>query len=155
MSVSMNKVILIGRLGKDPQVREVGDTSVANFSLATDESYKDRDGEKQKKTEWHNIVVWGNSAKNFVEPYLHCGDLIMVEGKLQTRKWTDKDGNDKYTTEINVTNIQPVITGNSGAAQDRGTKSATTKAKPKTQTKAREQEPAGDTGDVERGEITF
>lgn len=105
MAASMNKVILVGRLGKDPEVKfTAGGKAVANFSIATDESYKDAQGEKQKKTEWHNLVVWGNSVEAYVQKYLHKGDLILVEGKLQTRSW-EKDGVKKYTTEINVTNI--------------------------------------------------
>lgn len=105
MAASMNKVILVGRLGKDPEVKfTASGKAVANFSIATDESYKDAQGEKQKKTEWHNLVVWGNSVEAYVQKYLHKGDLILVEGKLQTRSW-EKDGVKKYTTEINVTNI--------------------------------------------------
>lgn len=112
MSQSVNKVILIGRLGKDPEVRFTqGGDPVANFSLATDESYKDREGEKQKKTEWHNIVVWGKAVQGFVEPYLHKGDMVYIEGKLQTRSW-EKDGEKKYTTEINVSDIRGLVTGN-------------------------------------------
>ena len=111
MGSSVNKVILVGRLGKDPEVRFTsGGKAVANFSLATDESYKDAQGEKQKKTEWHNIVVWGNSVEAFVQKYLHKGDMVYVEGKLQTRSWEDKEGNKKYTTEINVTDIKGLIT---------------------------------------------
>jgi single-strand DNA-binding protein len=109
---SLNKVILIGRLGKDPAVRFTQEgKAVANFSLAVDESYKNKEGEKIKKTEWVNIVVWGPSVENFVQKYLHCGDLVYVEGKLQTRSWEDKDGNKKYTTEINVSDIKGLITG--------------------------------------------
>lgn len=119
MANSVNKVILIGRLGKDPEVKYTkGDASrgiepkaVANFSIATDESYKDSSGEKQKKTEWHNIVVWGKSVEAFVQKYLHCGDMVYVEGKLQTRSWDDKQtGVKKYTTEINVTDIKGLVT---------------------------------------------
>ena len=114
MSSSVNKVILIGRLGKDPDVRfTAGGKAVANFSLATDESYKDASGEKQKRTEWHNVVVWGNSVENFVQKYLHKGDMVYIEGKLQTRSW-EKDGVKKYTTEINVTDIKGLVTGDSG-----------------------------------------
>ena len=115
MSSSVNKVILVGRLGKDPEVRYTsGGKAVANFSIATDESYKNNDGEKIKKTEWHNIVVWGNSVENFVEKYLHKGDMVYIEGKLQTRSW-EKDGEKKYTTEINVTDIKGLITGDSSS----------------------------------------
>lgn len=107
MGTSVNKVILVGRLGKNPEVRSTsGGQSVANFSLATDESYKDRSGERQKKTEWHNVVVWGKAVDNFVSKYLKKGDLVYIEGKLQTRSWDDKEGNKKYTTEINVTDIK-------------------------------------------------
>ncbi len=107
---SVNKWIGIGRLGKDPEVRFTqGGKAVANFSIATDETYKDKDGNKQKKTEWVNLVVWGNSVEAFVQPYLHKGDLVYVEGKLQTRSW-EKDGVKKYTTEINVTDIKGLVT---------------------------------------------
>ena len=118
MSSSVNKVILVGRLGKDPDVKYTGSgKAVANFSIATDESYKNKDGEKVKKTEWHNLVVWGPSVENFVQKYLHKGDLVYVEGKLQTRSWDDKDGNKKYTTEINVTDIKGLVTAPSGDGQ--------------------------------------
>ena len=110
MASSVNKVILVGRLGKDPEVRYTsGGKAVANFSIATDESYKDASGEKQKKTEWHSIVVWGNSVENFVQKYLHKGDMVYIEGKLQTRSW-EKDGVKKYTTEVNVTDIKGLVT---------------------------------------------
>jgi single-strand DNA-binding protein len=118
MSSSVNKVILVGRLGKDPEIRFTqGGKAVANFSIATDESYKNSDGEKVKKTEWMNIVVWGNSVEAFVQPYLHKGDLVYIEGKLQTRSW-EKDGEKKYTTEINVTDIKGLITGDSEKQPD-------------------------------------
>jgi single-strand DNA-binding protein len=116
MAASLNKVQLIGYMGKDPEVRFTqGGNAVANFSIATDESYKNKEGEKIKKTEWHNLVVWGKSVENFVQPYLHKGDLIYVEGKLQTRTWDDKDGNKKYTTEIVVSDIKGIVTGNAEA----------------------------------------
>jgi len=110
---SVNKVILVGRLGKDPDIRHTqSGKAVANFSIATDESYKNGAGEKLKQTEWHNLVVWGKSVEAFVQPYLHKGDMVYVEGKLQTRKWEDKrDGTTKYTTEINVSDIKGLVTG--------------------------------------------
>jgi single-strand DNA-binding protein len=115
MATSLNKVQLIGYMGKDPEVRFTqGGKAVANFSLATDESYKNSNGEKIKKTEWHNLVIWGPSVENFVQKYLHKGDLIYVEGKLQTRSWEDKEGNKKYTTEINVLDIKAIQTGDGG-----------------------------------------
>lgn len=97
---SVNKVILVGRLGKDPEVKYTQDgTPVANFSIATDESWKDKEGEKQERTEWHNIVAWKKLAE-ICGSYLKKGSQVYLEGKLQTRKWEDKDGNTRYTTEI-------------------------------------------------------
>ena len=137
MSASLNKVILIGRLGKDPEVRYTGDgKAVSNFSIATDESYKNREDEKQKKTEWHNIVAWGDTVTNFIQPYLHKGDMVAIEGKLQTRSW-EKDGEKKYTTEIVVTNIIGLVTakteGNAAPTargNNQGTRSAVHHAAP-------------------------
>lgn len=109
---SVNKVILVGRLGKDPDVKFMSDgRAVANFTVATDETYKDKSGEKQKKVEWHNITVWGNSVEAFVQKYLHKGDMVYIEGKLQTRSWEDKQtGATKYMTEVNVTDIKGLVT---------------------------------------------
>ncbi|MGA2263196.1 MAG: single-stranded DNA-binding protein [Acidobacteriota bacterium] len=100
----LNKVQLIGRLGKDPEVKYTqGGDPVANFSLATSETWK-KDGEKKEKTEWHNIVAWKKLA-DLAKQYLSKGRLVYVEGKLQTRKWDDKDGNERRTTEIVASNI--------------------------------------------------
>ncbi len=102
---SVNKVILIGRLGKDPEIRYTNDsTPVANFSIATSEYYKDRNGERQETTEWHNIVAWRQLAE-ISEKFLHKGKQVFIEGKLRTRSWEDKDGNKKYATEIVADNI--------------------------------------------------
>jgi single-strand DNA-binding protein len=100
---SVNKVIIVGNLGQDPDVRYTQDgKAIANFSIATTESWKDKNtGEKKEKTEWHRVVVFGKIAEVCGE-YLSKGSPVYIEGKLQTRKWTDKDGNDKYTTEIVV-----------------------------------------------------
>lgn len=97
---SMNRAILIGRVGKDPEIRytQTGD-AVASASLATSETWKDKAGDKQEKTEWHRLVFWRRTAE-VVGEYVKKGDMIAVEGKLTTRKWQDKDGNDRYTTEI-------------------------------------------------------
>ena len=97
--------MLIGNAGKDPDVRNTGGGKVANFTLATTERFKGRDGQQQEKTEWHNIVVWGNLA-DVVENYVRKGSQLYVEGKLQTRKYTDSQGNDRYITEINVASLQ-------------------------------------------------
>ena len=101
----VNKAILIGNLGKDPEIRHIeGNRCVANFPLATSESYKNRDGEKIETTEWHNIVLW-NKLAEIAEKFLKKGDKLFVEGRIRTRKWEDKDGNTRYTTEINGDNM--------------------------------------------------
>jgi len=97
---AVNKAILIGNLGKDPDVRYSPDGSaIASISLATTESWKDKNGEKQEKTEWHHIVFFGKLAE-IVEEYLKKGSQVYVEGRIRTRKWQDKEGQDRYTTEI-------------------------------------------------------
>lgn len=96
----INKVILIGNLGKDPEIRHLENgASVANFSVATNENYRDKSGEWQTVTEWHNIVAWRNLAER-AERDLKKGSLVYIEGKLNTRKWQDRDGNDRYTTDV-------------------------------------------------------
>jgi single-strand DNA-binding protein len=97
---SLNKVLLIGNLGKDPEVRYTASgTAVASFSLATSEKFKNKDGEWEERTEWHNVTLWGRLAEIAGE-YLGKGKTVYIEGRLQTRKWQDKDGKDRYTTEI-------------------------------------------------------
>jgi len=131
MSSSVNKIILIGRLGRDPEVRYTsGGQAVANFTLATDESYKNREGERVKKTEWVNIVAWGKAVESFIQPYIHKGDMVYIEGKLQTRQWEDKrDGSTKYTTEVVVDDIRGLVTSGNGDAKPaaKTTKPAATK----------------------------
>lgn len=102
MAGSVNKVILIGRCGKDPEIRTFGNGGkVANFTIATSESWKDRNtGERREKTEWHNIAVFNEGLVGVIERYVKKGSKVYIEGALQTRKWQDRDGNDKYTTEI-------------------------------------------------------
>ena len=101
MAGSVNKVILIGNLGRDPEVRTMQNgNKVANLSLATSENWKDKNtGERKEKTEWHRVVIFGNLA-DIAERYLKKGSKVYICGQLQTRKWQDKDGNDKYTTEV-------------------------------------------------------
>jgi single-strand DNA-binding protein len=97
---SLNKVMLIGNLGKDPEVRyTTSGTAVASFSLATSERFKNKNGEWEEKTEWHNITLWSRLAEIAGE-YLAKGKTVYIEGRLQTRKWQDRDGRDRYTTEI-------------------------------------------------------
>ena len=103
---SVNKVILIGNLGRDPEVRYMPDGgAITNISIATTENWKDKNGEKQEKTEWHRVAFFGKLAEIAGE-YLKKGSQVYVEGRLQTRKWQDKDGNDKYTTEIVADRMQ-------------------------------------------------
>ena len=103
----INKVILVGNLGKDPEVRYLeGGIAVANFPIATSETFKDRtSGEKKTITEWHNVVVWRGLAE-IAEKYLKKGNQVYIEGKLRTRQWQDKDGNNRYTTEVVGDNMQ-------------------------------------------------
>ena len=101
----VNKVILIGNLGKDPEVRYLDSgVAVANFSLATTESYKNKEGERVSQTEWHNIVLWRGLAE-IAEKYLKKGSSVYIEGKIRNRKWEDKEGNTRYTTEILAENM--------------------------------------------------
>jgi single-strand DNA-binding protein len=104
---SVNRVILVGRLGKDPEIRSTpGGTSVAKFTIATDEKFTDRQGEKQERTEWHNIVAWGKLAE-ICGQYLRKGKLVFIEGSLRTDSWEDKEsGQKKYRTEIVAQNMQ-------------------------------------------------
>lgn len=98
--------MLIGRLGQDPEVRYTqSNTAVANFSLATNERYKDRNGEFQEKTEWHRIVAWGRTAE-ICQEYLRKGSLVYIEGPIQTREWEDKEGQKRYTTEVKALTMQ-------------------------------------------------
>ena len=112
----VNKVILVGNLGKDPEVRYLDSgVAVASFSLATTESYKNKEGERVSQTEWHNIVFWRGLAE-VAEKYLKKGDSIYVEGKIRTRKWEDKEGNSRYSTEIIADNM--TMLGGKPASKD-------------------------------------
>ena len=114
--MSVNKVILVGRLGRDPETRYTGGgQAVANFSVATDETYKDRNGEKQKRTEWHKIVVWGKQAE-IAQQYLKKGSLIFIEGRIQSREWQDKEGQKRTSFEIVASNFRMLGGRAEGAA---------------------------------------
>jgi single-strand DNA-binding protein len=121
--MSLNKVMLIGNVGKDPDVRYLesnpqnpgGNAKVASFPLATSERFRDRSGEIRENTEWHNIVAWRNSA-DVAEKFIRKGTQIYVEGRLRTRQWTDQTGNKRYTTEVVVDNLQ--LLGKRPDAQD-------------------------------------
>lgn len=104
--MSLNKVMIIGRLGQDPELRcATTGMAICRFSVATDESYQDRDGQRQEKTEWHRVVTFQKQAEN-CSNYLHKGSLVFVEGSLSTNKWTDQQGQTRYTTEIKAQRVQ-------------------------------------------------
>src|SRR3974390_1872278 len=104
--MSVNKVILVGRLGRDPETRYTGSgQAVCNFSMATDETFKDRSGERQKRTEWHKIVVWGKQAE-IAQQYLKKGSQIYLEGRIQSREWMDKENQKRTSFEIVATNFR-------------------------------------------------
>src|SRR5437868_10232929 len=97
----VNKVILVGKLGADPEARSLNNGGeVANMRIATSENWKDRDGNRQERTEWHNVVIFNENLGKVAKSYLRKGSKVYIEGQIQTRKWTDKDGNDRYRTEI-------------------------------------------------------
>ena len=117
--MSVNKAILVGRLGKDPETRYMTNgEAVTNVSLATSENYKDKSGEKQERTEWHNLVFYRRLAEVAGE-YLKKGSQIYVEGRIQTRKWQDKEGKDRYTTEIRA-DVMQMLGSRAGAGEARG-----------------------------------
>ena len=120
MSRSLNKVTLIGNLGADPEVRSTsGGNRVATFSLATSRSWNSPSGEKQEKTEWHRCVVWNSKAStlaDIVERYLKKGDKVYVEGRIEYRQWQDKEGQTRYSTEINVRELI-MLSGRSGGGE--------------------------------------
>jgi single-strand DNA-binding protein len=116
---SVNKVILVGNLGRDAELRYTpGGAAVATLNLATTEVWNDKGGQRQEKTEWHRIVLWGKQAESLQE-YLTKGKQIYVEGRLQTRQWDDKDGNKKYTTEIKADRITLLGGGGGGGGAAR------------------------------------
>ena len=125
MAGSVNKVILVGNLGKDPEVRRLtsGDP-VVNLSIATSESWRDKaSGEKKEKTEWHRVVIFNKNLADVAEKYLKKGAKVYVEGQLQTRKWTDKDGAEKYSTEVVLQNFRGELTmldGRTGGGEGGG-----------------------------------
>jgi len=128
MAGSVNKVILVGNLGRDPEIKQLpSGSSIANLSVATSESWRDKaSGERKEKTEWHRVVVFSEGLVRIVEQYLKKGSKVYIEGQLETRKWQDKDGNDKYSTEVVLRNFNSTLTmldsrsEGGGAGADRG-----------------------------------
>jgi single-strand DNA-binding protein len=121
MANSVNKVILVGNLGKDPEVRTLESGSkVVGFSLATSEKYKDKiTGEQRVQTDWHNIVMWRNLA-DIADKYLRKGMQVYIEGKLRTRSWQDRDGNNRYTTEVVADNMVMMSKSNNDSSSHSG-----------------------------------
>ena len=136
MAGSINKVIIVGHVGKDPDIRTFQDGGkIANFSVATSQSWKDKNsGERKERTEWHNISIKSDGLVKVIEQYVKKGDQVGIEGELQTRKWKDQSGNDRYTTEIVVTGFNGAFhmlgskrDGDSGGSrdqEDRGSRSS-------------------------------
>jgi single-strand DNA-binding protein len=125
MAGSVNKVILVGNLGRDPEVRSTQDgTKVANLSVATSESWKDKNsGERRERTEWHRVAIFNERLVDVAEKYLKKGSKIYIEGQLQTRKWTDQSGQERYTTEIVLNRFRGELTmldGRGGGGADAG-----------------------------------
>jgi single-strand DNA-binding protein len=128
MAGSVNKVILIGNLGKDPEIRRTQDgRPIANLSVATSETWRDKaTGERKEKTEWHRVVIFNEGLCKIAEQYLKKGAKVYLEGALQTRKWTDKDGNEKYSTEVVLQGFNSQLTmldgrgGGAGGGSDFG-----------------------------------
>ncbi|MCX7344964.1 MAG: single-stranded DNA-binding protein [Alphaproteobacteria bacterium] len=122
MAGSVNKVILVGNLGRDPEVRHTQDgKSIVNLSLATSESWRDKStGERKEKTEWHRVVIFNEALAKVAEQYLKKGSTVYIEGQLQTRKYTDKDGVEKYSTEVVLQNYRGELTMLGGRAGGEG-----------------------------------
>jgi single-strand DNA-binding protein len=125
MAGSVNKVILIGNLGRDPEIKQMpSGGQIANLSIATSESWRDKtSGERKEKTEWHRVVVFNEGLVRVIEQYLKKGAKVYIEGQLETRKWQDKDGNDKYSTEVVLRNFGSTLTMLDGKGEGGGDRS--------------------------------
>ena len=157
MAGSVNKVILVGNLGKDPEIRRTNDgRPIANLSVATSESWRDKNtGERKEKTEWHRVVIFSEGLCKIAEQYLKKGSKVYLEGQLQTRKYTDKDGNEKYSTEVVLQGFNSALTmldragGSGGGSGDYGDSSDFGSSRPA----ARERAPAMAGGGGKRGDL--
>jgi len=125
MAGSVNKVILVGNLGRDPEIKQMpSGSSIANLSIATSENWRDKaSGERKEKTEWHRVVVFNEGLVRVIEQYVKKGSKLYIEGQLETRKWQDKDGNDKYSTEVVLRNFNSVLTMLDGKGEGGGARS--------------------------------
>ena len=155
--MSVNKVILLGNLGKDPEVRTLeGGAKVAKFSLATSESYKDKAGNRVDQTEWHNVVVWRGLA-DIAERYLRKGSSVFIEGKIRSRSWDDKDGNKKYITEIVADNLT-LVGGKRDDQNQGGYTSSATPSSGQSYTETKQPATANDfsaSADADGGDLPF
>ena len=148
--MSVNKAILVGNVGKDPEVRYLeGGTSVASFSLATSEVYKNKSGEKVTQTEWHNIVAWRHLAE-LAEKYITKGRQLYIEGRITNRSWEDKEGNKRYTTEIVANSIQ--LLGRKGDDSQDGSQASTSSPKAET---SKAEEPEFSEESVDEDDLPF
>ena len=122
MAGSVNKVILVGNLGRDPEIRSTNDGQrIANFTVATSENWRDRvSGERKERTEWHRVAIFNERLAEIAEKYLRKGSKVYLEGQLQTRKWTDNSGQERYTTEVVLTRFKGELTMLDGAPGSRG-----------------------------------
>lgn len=148
---SLNKAQLIGRLGKDPEIRHTQDGKpIATFTLATSEQWKSKSGEKQERTEWHTIVIFSEGLAKLAEEYLEKGSQVYIEGQIRTRKWQDKEGNDRYSTEIvldSFNGTMKFLARANGGGQREGAEAkpkAEAKSKPKPKAEAPAEEPLDD-----------
>ncbi|MDE0286012.1 MAG: single-stranded DNA-binding protein [Gammaproteobacteria bacterium] len=155
MARGINKVILIGNLGNDPDVRYTsGGSPIANISLATSESWRDKEtGDQQERTEWHRIVFFGRLAE-IVSEYVRKGSKVYVEGRLQTRKWQDRDGNDRYTTEI-VANEMQMLDSKGGAGEEFAGPSGQARKQSAANAPARQENTPGNEGEFVDDDIPF
>ncbi len=123
--MSLNKVCLIGNLGRDPEVRSTqGGDKIVSFSVATSERWKDKSGERREKTEWHNVVIFNEGLAGVAERFLRKGSKVYVEGAMKTRKWTDRDGNERYSTEVVLQRFNGVLVLLDGRSDDRDERKA-------------------------------
>lgn len=129
---SVNKVILVGNLGADPEIRTTQDgRAIANLSIATSEHWKDKNtGERRERTEWHRVVIFNEGLARVAENYLRKGSKVYIEGQLQTRKWQDKDGNDKYSTEVVLQGFNSTLTMLDAPSGDRQAPSSPSPSRP-------------------------
>lgn len=144
MAGSVNKVILVGNLGKDPEIRSMGSgDKVANLTIATSESWKDRQtGERKDKTEWHRVTIFAQGLVGIAEKYLQKGAKVYVEGQLETRKWTDQNGQDKYTTEVVLRPFGGVLTMLDSKGSGGGSSSGNSSFQQQTTPSEQSQQPA-------------